>query len=108
MLAISPARVRPEPSRHAIPAKAAGIRRRLLGPLFRPDATLFDDALPFFHFLLDEGCELGRAHLCAPSVAKYFFTSSEFCTAVISVCSLSTIAAGVPAGATVPHQLTAS
>src|SRR5262252_5827248 len=37
--------------------------------------------------------------VCAPSLAKYFFTSSEFCTAVISVCSLSTIAAGVPAAA---------
>src|SRR3977135_168803 len=27
------------------------------------NATLFDDALPFLHFLVDEGYELGRAHL---------------------------------------------
>src|SRR6478672_1649344 len=29
----------------------------------RLDAALFDHALPFLHFLFDEGCEFCRAHL---------------------------------------------
>src|SRR5437899_3621181 len=44
----------------------------------------------------------------APSLANCFCTSGLSCTAVISRCSLSTIAGGVPAGATRPHQFTDS
>ena len=45
--------------------------------------------------------------ICAPSEAKCFLTSSEFCTAVTAAWTFSTIDAGVPAGATMPHQLSA-
>ena len=44
----------------------------------------------------------------APSLANCFSTSGESCAAVSAAWTLSMIGCGVPAGATMPHQLTAS
>ena len=59
---------------------------------------------------VDEFAELGGAHAhdLRAFVRELLLHLRRSCTAAISLCSLATMAAGVPAGATMPNQLVTS